>query len=88
MNIKEILDLTNSMNIATIAKERLSIGEKNKSRFERGRLHQPTGKKGWQYKGTQLCWSNRFMILRPANQRQRAKERTQELMYKKNESVI
>lgn len=52
MKISEILELTNSMNIAAIAKDRLTIGEKRVRAIlkELGCTNQ-AGKKGWSYTG-------------------------------------
>jgi hypothetical protein len=52
MNIKEILELTQTQNIAAIAKEHLTIGEKRLRAVlkEIGATNQP-GKKGWVYSG-------------------------------------
>ena len=52
MKIREILELTQSMNIAAIAKEHLTIGEKRVRAIlkELGCTNQ-AGKKGWVYEG-------------------------------------
>ena len=54
MKIREILELTQSMNIAAIAKEHLTIGEKRVRAIlkELGCTNQ-TGKAGWTYAGNQ-----------------------------------
>src|SRR4051794_7519058 len=54
MKIREILELTQSMNIAAIAKEHLSIGEKRvRAILKDLDCRNQAGKKGWTYAGNQ-----------------------------------